>query len=233
MRVGVTDTMGREDKFLAYCDWLKAGYPAVDLIRLSYADDNLSALSDCDGVVLTGGGDVDPRLYGGDPIHPKVSGVDTKRDDFERKVIDSTIRAEKPLLGVCRGLQLTNVHLGGTLVPDLVEAGKFGHASTPDQETFHGIVVDSSTKTGLSDAVVRSINSYHHQAAGEPGPGLHVTGRSDDGVIEMLEPADGMFHSFLLLVQWHPERMQDTLNPFCYTVRMEFYQAIQQRLESL
>ena len=229
MKIGVTDTMGKEEKFLAYGDWLKAGNPELEVIRLSYAQDNLVLVADCDGIVLTGGGDVDPRLYGGDPANPKIYGVDTRRDDFERKVLDATIRSEKPLLGICRGMQLTNVHLGGTLVQDLEDAGHAGHESGPQQETRHEIILESDSLQKIFGCAKGGINSYHHQAVDVLAPGMMVAGRSADGIIEMMEPAPGMFNVFMLFVQWHPERMNDTDNPFTAMVRKIFINAIQER----
>lgn len=228
MRIAITDNMGSEQKLQKYFDWLKQGGEQIDIITLSYRNENIAELPRCGGLVLTGGNDVDPRLYGGDMINPKMKGVDPKRDDFERKAIDTAIRRGIPLLGICRGLQIVNVHFGGTLVEDLDEAGFQGHTSRGNIERRHAVSIETGSMMHHAAGVtVGEINSYHHQAADQPGPGLQITGRSPDGVTEAIEPAEKSIPSFLLLVQWHPERMKDLTNPFCSGVREEFFKAIQ------
>lgn len=215
MKIAITDNMGSEHKLQMYLDWLKNTEPRMEVVRLSYKLENLNELSKCSGVIMTGGSDVDPALYGGNANHPKLGLVDRKRDDFERTVIDGALNRELPLLGICRGLQITNVHLGGTLVQDLAEIGHELHEAGKETETRHPISVTARGLLEDSTGVIAGdINSYHHQAALEPGSDLRVTGLSPDGIIEAMEFEPGVYPSFFLLVQWHPERMNDTANPF-------------------
>jgi putative glutamine amidotransferase len=218
--------MGSEAKLQRYYDWLMRCGRDIEILKLSYLADNLGQLKDCAGVVLTGGGDVDPRLYGGDPKHPKVLGVDPKRDDFERTVIDSAVRQKIPLLGICRGLQIVNVHLGGTLIVDLPESGHAGHTGNPETDVRHGVTLKAASVIHREKQSVHGeVNSYHHQAADQPGAGLCFTALSADGVAEAIEPVPGAIPSFFLLVQWHPERMADVENPMCTSVRNSFITA--------
>jgi putative glutamine amidotransferase len=227
MIIGLTDTMGAERKWQQYIDWLLRGNPSLRWKKLSYKLDNLSLLKECDGLVLTGGGDVDPVLYGGNVNHPKVYGVDRKRDDFERSAIDVALQSGIPVLGICRGLQIANVHFGGTLVEDLAEHGHPLHETNNEYEQRHDIVVEQNSL--LSQTTQRlngNVNSYHHQAAAEAGKGLRVAARSNDGVIEAMELDTSSAKQFFLLIQWHPERMKDFENPFSHNVLQQFLRAV-------
>jgi putative glutamine amidotransferase len=223
----VTDTGGREDKFKAYTGWLESAAPGVRCLKL---EKSLEDLSRCHGLVLTGGGDVDPVLYGGAPDHPKLSGVDRRRDDFERKLLDRALSRGIPVLGICRGLQLANVHFGGALIPDLEEAGYGSHRGEKGSGCTHAVRVSPGTcmeraagrRTGL-------VHSSHHQAAAAPGKGLLVSARSEDGVIEAMELEDNPAGAYFLLVQWHPERMQGGANPFESGVLKSFIETLQQQ----
>ena len=227
MTIAVTDNMGAEHKWQKYIDWLMRSNPLLSLKKLSYKLDNLSALKECDGLVLTGGGDVDPSLYRGNVNHPKVYGVDGKRDDFERGAIDIALKSEMPVLGICRGLQIANVHFGGTLIPDLAEMGKTIHETQKDYEQRHDISVEQKSFLAQTVGSVNgNVNSYHHQATAESGKGLRVTARSEDGIIEAMELDDESVKSFFLLIQWHPERMKDFENPFSQKVLQQFFNAI-------
>ncbi|MFI5252669.1 MAG: gamma-glutamyl-gamma-aminobutyrate hydrolase family protein [Bacteroidota bacterium] len=227
INIALTDTMGTWHKLQLYIDWLKSGSFPLNIIVLSYKENNLTELAKCSGVVMTGGGDVDPAIYGGDPGHPKLKSVDRKRDDFERTVIGDALDKTMPFLGICRGLQITNVHLGGDLIPDLAEKGFGNHEAGKENETRHAITVAKpGVLRNISEREAGDVNSYHHQAAGRPGRNLEVTGRSDDGIIEAMEFTKGIYPAFFLLVQWHPERMKDIANPFCKNILDAFLEAV-------
>jgi putative glutamine amidotransferase len=228
MRIALTDTHGSEQKFSNYLRWLEGGPGNPDCIVISWDRDNLSVLEECDGVVLTGGHDVDPRLYGGRTDHPKLQQVDQKRDTFERKVLDHAVGHGLPLLGICRGLQIANVHLGGTLIQDLPEITKEIHGGNPSGDPEHRIdVVKDSALADVAGSMEGIVNTSHHQAALEPGKGLKVSARASDGVIEALE-TDGS-EDFFLLVRWHPERMQNTGSPFSRNILTRFLKAAAHR----
>jgi putative glutamine amidotransferase len=228
MTIAVTDNMGSERKLQLYIDWLRRSDVSVDAVTLSYISDNLSQLDNCNGLLLTGGGDVDPELYGQEVNDTSIKGVDRKRDDFERKIIDQALKLELPILGICRGLQIVNVHLGGTLIPDVENAGYSRHQSIDKEDIWHEVeIVKDSFLHGVAKCSRGKVNSSHHQAAKLPGKGLKIVAKSPDGVIEALEWEDGLDKPFFMLVQWHPERMDDRNNPFSQNILNKFLSSIQ------
>ncbi len=159
------------------------------------------------GVLLTGGDDIDPLVFNGAP-HPKVAGVDPLRDDLELSLARWASATAVPFLGICRGCQVVNVALGGTLftdIPDQVPgAVRHGHLKgEPTSRLAHDVTVEpGSCLAGILGTLALPTNSWHHQAAKETGAGLVITARATDGVIEALELPG---HPFGLAVQWHPE----------------------------
>jgi len=144
------------------------------------------------GLMLTGGGDVNPSLYGAGP-HPLTSDVSAERDDLEWKLIEEAERRDLPTLGICRGLQVLNVARGGTLLQQVAGHDQVEHTVRPQP---------GSRIAGCVGPEIYTVNSRHHQAAERIGRGLMVTAFAADGTIEALEdPARG----FLVAVQWHPE----------------------------
>jgi putative glutamine amidotransferase len=164
----------------------------------------LSATLACDAVCITGGGDVDPGRYG-EPPADGLMDVDGSRDEAEVEIVRAARRAGKPVLGICRGIQLIAVALGGALHQDLPGAGFSGHWEEERQfEPVHRIAADPTTLASAALGGADIVNSIHHQAVRDPGPDLRATAWSDDGLIEAVE-ADGV-----LGVQWHPERLVAT-----------------------
>ena len=155
-----------------------------------------------DGVLLCGGGDITPALYGMSDEGTN-HGVDPVREAADLRLIADCMAAGKPLLGICRGMQMLNVFFGGTLLQDL--GGKnAAHAGTPEGDRRHAVhAVGQGVLPSLYGAEFE-VNSNHHQAVRVPGAGLRVTCRGADGVIEAME------HEMLpvLAVQWHPERWE-------------------------
>ncbi|MFZ4619517.1 MAG: gamma-glutamyl-gamma-aminobutyrate hydrolase family protein [Bacteroidota bacterium] len=222
MKIAVTDT-GRPVKQKLYVDWLQSFDANAQLVNVSYTSEEHD-LSEFDGLVLTGGEDVDPLLSKASPVE-LVEAIDRQRDDLEFHLLDQAIKLKMPILGICRGLQVTNVFLGGTLIADLPNAGYRPHTAAKDEPVMHHTVrvnEDSilNTVTGRKNG---QINSYHHQAVLESAPDLLVTGQSEDGVVEALEWKERAGKSPMLLVQWHPERMTDRSNPFTTAVGSFFF----------
>ena len=127
-------------KYFNYENWFK-DEPGVEIIKLSYQLDNFNDVEKCNGIILSGGNDVNPRLYNQPDflVYVNPKDIDEKRDEFEWKIIKYTEENQKPLLGICRGLQLVNVYFGGTLVPDIPAFGKFNHGKFKegnDRESF-------------------------------------------------------------------------------------------------
>lgn len=176
------------------------------LLPISAPEAAAGLLARLDGLVLTGGGDVDPRRYGaGD--HPAVYGVDPTRDVSEIALILAAQASGLPVLAVCRGAQVANVALGGSLIPDLDERGHPGH-SQRGQASFKAFqrlrVEPSSLLAKASGAEELMVNSIHHQAVDVVADGLVSTAWSaEDGVVEAVEWAGDDW--LLLGVQWHPE----------------------------
>jgi putative glutamine amidotransferase len=173
-----------------------------------------------DGVLLTGGDDIDPRLYNARlprsvrktvSITPDSGG----RDFRELVVIDEVFRQHKPLLAVCRGHQILNVALGGTLVSDIPRqwpnALSHGRNEDRDQVVHDVRLTPGSLLAKIVGGLKLGVNSTHHQAVARVAPPLRVTAASDDGMVEGLElkPGGTRWLPFLLSVQFHPERLED------------------------
>lgn len=163
-----------------------------------------SALDRVQGLVLTGGEDVDPGRYGATP-HPKLEETDPARDAVELALIAGAERRRLPILAICRGIQILNVAGGGTLYQDLgsERPGPIDHA---DQRTYHGLRIDpgSLVHRTLQVGGEARVNTRHHQAIRGLAPNLRATAWAEDGVIEAAERRDGA-GPWLLAVQWHPE----------------------------
>ena len=165
-------------------------------------------LETLDGLILTGGGDVDPALYGG-AMHPRVYDVDAERDASELALARTADAHGLPTFGICRGAQVLNVALGGTLVEHLPdEVGEtLTHAPRPgsaaDDYEHHEVAVTPGSKLAATlDGDSCTGASWHHQAVRRVAPGLEVVARASDGTIEAFEKRD---HPWLVAVQWHPE----------------------------
>lgn len=167
----------------------------------------LIALSD--GLLVLGGGDIDPRQHGGEPDDPTVGGVNPTRDRNEIAALDAARELGVPTLAICRGFQLLNVARGGAIVADLARdrPGPIDHQPGMGalMRVQHDVTVspDSRLAHWLGRDGVFAVNSEHHQAVAEVGHDLHVTARSDDGLVEGVETADGG----VVAVQWHPEML--------------------------
>ena len=171
------------------------------------------ALEPLDGLVLTGGHDLDPQWYDAQPS-PALGPVDPHRDEFELALFHAARDRNLPILGICRGLQLVNVAMGGTLYQDLPseQPGKIHHdPAGPRDSRTHSIWLTAGSRLQCAlDTAVLVTNSFHHQAIRDLAPGLTVTARAEDGVIEGVEgPAD---EGWLLAVQWHPEEFHQEIN---------------------
>jgi putative glutamine amidotransferase len=218
-------------KYLNYANWLSE-VPDTKVIKLGYEDDNLTELDRLDAVVLCGGEDVHPRLYNKPEYLSKyrLDDIDEKRDDFEWRVMEHVHKNSLPLLGICRGLQAANVFLGGTLIPDLVSFDKTDHTKNGGIDRYHSVsVAKGSHLHSITGSLEGTVNSAHHQSADKVAEGLRVNALSPDGVIEGLEWKDPIRKPYLMLVQWHPERMADPNNVFAIKLRDSFMNGIKER----
>ena len=193
--------------------WRAGGMEAIIAPRFLADDEADEMVSRLDGLVLVGGGDVDPALYGADP-HERVYGVEAASDALEIALAKAAVRAELPLLAICRGMQILNVALGGTLDQHLTgRPGLIDHGQPGAGKALHEVEVESGSLLAKSQGGATSISncwSYHHQAVDLLGDTLIVSGRSSDGVIEAVEFADGHDRGWMLATQWHPERTAAT-----------------------
>jgi putative glutamine amidotransferase len=168
------------------------------------APDPKALIARVDALVLTGGPDVDPALYGAD-AHPSVYGVDRAVDDFECALVDVATTRGIPTLAICRGIQVLNVARGGTLHQHLTDdpgVPAHGEPGVTGGARVHEVALEpGSLVAEVMGATRMCASCHHHQAIAQLGDGLQVVGRAADGIIEALELED----SFLLAVQWHPE----------------------------
>jgi putative glutamine amidotransferase len=170
-------------------------------------------LDGLDGLIVTGGKDVDPARYGQQP-HTATDEPRRDRDDWEDALLTAAIEREMPFLGICRGMQVLNVSLGGTLhqhLPDVIGSTRYNAGYGTFSE--NAVEVHAGTRVGdlLDDAPALAVHSYHHQAVDELGTGLAVSARSDDGTVQAVELQSVPFG---VAVQWHPEQNPDDLRLF-------------------
>ncbi len=209
--------------------------PAIGVTRCSRLDDYVASvegaggrarvldvsesprklLSELDGVLLTGGGDVDPVLYGEDR-HPTVDDAEPGRDEFEIDLARRAVAADLPLLAICRGAQVLNVAAGGTLVQDIPSAvtSELRHSlQEPKNAVAHDVRVTPGSRLEhalgptVDAAHTCRVNSRHHQSVGRVGDGLAASAVAADGIVEAIERPD---RSFCVGVQWHPENFWRT-----------------------
>jgi putative glutamine amidotransferase len=230
IHVALTDFMGSAAKAIRYNRWIERWIPGVQIHLLSYLRDNGAELEQCHGVVLSGGGDVDPRLYGRPDALPMALEVDQKRDSFEMRIIEAALGRKMPLLAICRGTQLFNVFCGGSLIPDIESTGHPSHRSNPEDRRHSVSVVPGTALHATSGLLSGEVNSSHHQAIDRPGRGLRVAARSSDGIIEAVEWEEVDSQAPVQLVQWHPERMDDSENPLTQALILHFASSIQQKI---
>ncbi len=192
----------------AYVTALQQAGGAVILIPPAQPDELARLVERLDALLLPGGADVDAALYH-EPPGPKMGDVDRPRDASEQAALRAAIDLRKPVLGICRGQQFINVALGGSLYQDLVSdlGPSFDHHTEPElgrQHELHRIEIEPRSRLAhITGERQLKVNSFHHQGVKEVAPGLQVSARSPDGIVEGLESPDGL----ILAVQSHPEEL--------------------------
>jgi putative glutamine amidotransferase len=220
MRIALTTTVedrtgphARPSVFLytSYIHALEQIGMAPVLITPAHSPGAIASLVDvCCGLVLSGGEDVDPAHYGEDPS-PALGSVMPARDEMEFRALGCAMERQLPVLGICRGAQLMNVHFGGSLYQDIdteVKGELLHEQSEPWGQRSHRAAVDCDSMLCRIVGTERLfINSFHHQAVKRLGDGLRIVARADDGMVEAIEHES---YPWMLGVQWHPERNEAT-----------------------
>jgi putative glutamine amidotransferase len=189
---------------------MQAGGVPVLIPSLIAEDGWDAAYSHLDGILFSGGGDISLDYFRGDP-HPRIDDIDLQRDSVELKFIQTAVSDGKPFLGICRGCQIVNVALGGTLythIPDQVP-NALDHAYPGNRRTVlvHEVKIEEGTRIAdIYGEPIIKVNSLHHQGLKDIAPSLRVAGHSPDGLVEAVELPD---HPFGVAVQWHPEWLTD------------------------
>jgi putative glutamine amidotransferase len=204
VRIGIT----RCHRIADYIEAVAASGAEPVVLEADHGPQGL--LKDLDGLVLSGGGDVDPALFGEAP-HPAYAPAEEGRDAAEIALVQAALVSKIPVLAICRGIQVLNVAAGGTLVQDIPTQVRHSLAhriDKPKDFPAHEVAVSRGSKlaallgTDASRPIVE-VNSRHHQSVKAVAPGFHVTAKATDGVIEALESDDRS--AFCVGVQWHPE----------------------------
>lgn len=216
-----------------YANWIKGNDPDIDVLRISNRDYTTLESGKYNGMLLAGGQDVHPLFYGKpehyELLNPKY--VAWRRDEFELEVIRKTLQQQKPLLGICRGLQIVNVYFGGTLIPDIpLHFQTYEHLTKAGKPSVHEITVKKNT---LLSQIVNSkkgeVLSAHHQCVDKIGKGLYVNAVAKKGIVEGMEMKSDL-NKTLLLLQWHPERMKDKQSNFSKNIRDYFLHEIRRTI---
>lgn len=179
-------------------------------------------LSTIDGLLLSGGADIDPARYGDTELHPETYGINPLRDELELELVRAAIDRNMPMLCICRGIQVLNVALGGTLTQDIPDQyptdleHRQHHIDIAKEEPSHDVsVTPNSLLARTYGAETIAVNSFHHQAIREIAPGLEIDGHATDELIESVSYPES---AWVLGVQWHPEMMfqrhEEHLRPF-------------------
>ena len=204
--IGITSVYKDNSNSLSY-NYIKAveqnnGIPLI-LPTVENEETIETYINKLDGLVLIGGADIPPSAYNQTP-HPTVKIMADKRYNFERRLIKKWLSTGKPVLGICLGMQFTNVVSGGTMIQDIPSqiGSKVDHRC---KEKLHKITIDpSSDLAKILNSTQAHVYSTHHQAVKKIGQNLRPVAKTDDGIVEALERTDGHFGLF---VQWHPEAM--------------------------
>ena len=231
MRIALT--LDRDADLSETNDYLRALTAAgVPLSAIDVVTPLAPASGPFDALVLGGGIDVDPARYGRETLADGKVEVDGDRDAIDFALLDEARRTGAPVLGICRGMQVVNVALGGTLVQDIPSErpSEVVHQRSRDEKTRrdHEVAIAPGTRLArIARASRIAVNSRHHQAIEELAPGLAVSGTAPDGVPEAVESAAG---PWLLAVQWHPENLAG--DPISERIFGDFVQAARARAEA-
>jgi putative glutamine amidotransferase len=206
IRIAVSKTFG------TYEAWLKKADPSVEIVNMygRKIDSAVIMLESCSGLLLTGGEDVNPSRYGKENELSKCEEIDNYRDSLEFALIKKAVALKMPVFGICRGEQILNVAMGGTLFTDIptdVGITVIHRSSSGTTGCPHLVKIDKNSVLFRLTAITRdTVNSYHHQAIDKIAPGFRITAYSQNGVAEAMERIAPEGKPFMMAVQWHPEK---------------------------
>lgn len=211
-----------------YVNWIHRGDSTAEIVDLRGmpVDSALNLLAGCDAIVFTGGEDVVPVYYGKEYDSARCE-TNPGRDSLEFALIKEAMRLKMPVFGVCRGQQILNVALGGTLIVDIPadHPGKVVHQCEDYLHCFHSVsLIKGSQLEETAKADTGMVTTNHHQAIEKPAPGIRIVAWSTDSIAEAMEWADPAGKPFLMAVQWHPERM-DISSPLSMPLIHAFLEA--------
>jgi putative glutamine amidotransferase len=203
-----------DSKFDRYTGWLEQG--GLEYVVLDWEKNNFDDIKQCSSLILTGGVDIFPEFYNDWEDGKHRDDYLPERDGFEFKLIDHAFANNLPILGICRGLQIINSKLNGSLINDIETIRGTNHRKiSPAEDRMHHVNVSgNSLLFEVVNEMAGDVNSSHHQAIDRVGEGLRVTAKADDGIIEAVEWDDRTGKPFMLCIQWHPERVVDRASPF-------------------
>jgi putative glutamine amidotransferase len=199
--------------FPSYEKWIHNADPNAEIVNMygKPVDSAVLVLYSCQGLLLTGGEDVDPAYFGKQNELSKCEEIDKYRDTLEMALINKALLHRMPVFGICRGEQILNVAMGGTLLTDIptdVGNSVIHRCPSGSEDCLHTVTIDPGSElhriTGLVGGIV---NSFHHQAVDKIAPGMKISARSENNVTEAIEREDPEGRSFVMAVQWHPERL--------------------------
>ena len=199
-----------------YSEWLLKGNSDIELVNMYDlgVDSALKVLDMCDGLLVTGGADVYPAWYGKIADTARCGSFDFYRDSLEIGLIHKALESKIPIVGICRGEQILNVALGGSLIIDIPTDHDtlIKHRLVDWKNCYHPVeLIENTLLQSICQPTNLKVNSNHHQAVDVLSPQLSVSAYAPDGIIEALEWKQPEGKSFLIAVQWHPERL-DSVN---------------------
>lgn len=206
--IGITANYNLEEKTFTLREYYvnsvirAGGLPLILAAQTAFIKEYLKL---CDGIVFTGGGDLDPRYFGQDPS-AQLGEINPLRDEFEIELARQVLVSGQAALGICRGCQIMNIAVGGSLIQHL-STDLCHEQKAPRDYPIHDIFIASDSRLSSilgSDKI--SVNSFHHQAVDQPGDGIYCSAYAQDGTVEAIEYKGDAFY---LGVQWHPECMSD------------------------
>lgn len=212
MKIGLTKS---GSKVFRYTEWLDKFNVKYEVLDYNNHETDYLKLKDCSGLILSGGVDIYPELYCDWDTKETKGTYNPSRDGFELNLLEKALEMKIPVLAICRGLQLVNVFFRGSLIFDIEEIRNVIHTKiSPGQDRIHKVKIFKDTLlnkiTGVEEA---EVTSSHHQSVDRLGEGLMINAKSDDGIVEGIEFADKTDKSFLIGIQWHPERFLNTEDP--------------------